>query len=274
MKPDLEKAYDKVSWEFLDTILAPKGFGHTWRMWIRGCLCNTNFSIIINGKPRGKIHASRGLWQGDPLSPFLFTIVGDALSRSIQYCIERNILKGFSVGKNRVEVSMLQFTDDTLIFCPNEEEIMDKWWEILRAILDGASLSMNLTKTSIIGINLDDEKVNDRAIKMGCRVENFPINYLGFVLGGNQKRVAFWDPLVDKFKAKLDVWRHFLLSKGGRVTLVQSILNSIPIYHFSLLKAPKTVIMKLEKIIRDFVWSGGSYKPGGNLIKWEWTTLL
>lgn len=75
LKLGLEKAYDKVSWAFLDEIMKLKGFGARWRGWIRGCLQSTNFSIMINGKPRGKIKASRGIRQGD----LLFTIVGDAL---------------------------------------------------------------------------------------------------------------------------------------------------------------------------------------------------
>lgn len=118
LKLDLEKAYGKVNKEFLDAILELKGFGRKWRKWMKGCLMNTNIYVIINGKPRGKIRASRGLRQGDPLSPFLFTIVGDIISRSIHYCTEKKILKGWLVGKDRIPFSLLQYTDDTLVFCP------------------------------------------------------------------------------------------------------------------------------------------------------------
>ena len=52
-KIDFEKAYDHVSWEFIDFVLDKKGFGQRWRKWIGGCLSSANFSVIINGKPRG-----------------------------------------------------------------------------------------------------------------------------------------------------------------------------------------------------------------------------
>ncbi|KAI5349821.1 hypothetical protein L3X38_002710 [Prunus dulcis] len=73
-KIDLEKAYDHVEWRFVNEVLIRKGFGDRWRSWIRGCLETANFSMMINGRPRGKFRASRGLRQGDPFSPFLFTL--------------------------------------------------------------------------------------------------------------------------------------------------------------------------------------------------------
>ena len=94
LKLDLEKAYDKVDWSFLDMAMELKGFGKRWRRWIWGCISTTNFSIIANGGPRGKIFAKRGICQGDPLAHFLFTIMGDALRCLIHYCNEKRIIKG------------------------------------------------------------------------------------------------------------------------------------------------------------------------------------
>lgn len=80
LKLDLEKAFDMVDWDFLDSILHVKGFGFLWRTWIKGCLTSANYSIILNGRPRGKIIPTRSIRQTDPLSPFLFIIVVDCLS--------------------------------------------------------------------------------------------------------------------------------------------------------------------------------------------------
>ena len=115
-KIDFEKAYDYVEWNFLDYTLEKKGFGPIWRRWIRGCLSSVNFSVFINGRPRGKFKGSRGLRQGDPLSPFLFTLVADVLGKIIDKAKDCNVIRGFTVGRDRVEVSHLQFADDTLLF--------------------------------------------------------------------------------------------------------------------------------------------------------------
>ena len=95
IKLDMEKAFDKVDSTFLESILMAKGFGPKWRRWIRGCISSINFSIIINGRPRGNIYVTRGLRQEDPLSPFLFIMVVDCLSRLLTKAKYEEQIKGF-----------------------------------------------------------------------------------------------------------------------------------------------------------------------------------
>ena len=74
---------------------------------MRGCLSSVSYAILVNGNAKGWVKASRGLRQGDPLSPFLFTIVADMLSRMLFKTEERSVLEGFRVGRNRIRVSHL-----------------------------------------------------------------------------------------------------------------------------------------------------------------------
>ena len=115
-KIDFEKAYDHVSWGFLDHVLEKKGFSPRWRKWIKSCLSTVSFAVLVNGNTKGWVKASRGLRQGDPLSFFLFTLVTDVLSKMLLRVEERNSLEGFRVGRNRTRVSHLQFADDTIFF--------------------------------------------------------------------------------------------------------------------------------------------------------------
>ena len=70
-----------MDWGFLDHALERKGFSLNWRAWMRGCLSFVSFVVLVNDNAKGWVKASRGLQQRDPLSPFLFTIVVDVLSR-------------------------------------------------------------------------------------------------------------------------------------------------------------------------------------------------
>ena len=73
-KLDIEKAYDSISWEFLYQVMNRMGFGNRWLSWIKWCISTASFSVLFNGSPTGFFPSSKGLRQGDPLSPYLFVI--------------------------------------------------------------------------------------------------------------------------------------------------------------------------------------------------------
>ena len=97
-------------------MLERKGFDYTWRKWIRGCLSLVEYSVIINGRPKGKFKGTRGLRQGDPLSPFLFTLVADGLGRMTDKSGNQHRIECLEVGRDKIKVLCLQFTNDTLFF--------------------------------------------------------------------------------------------------------------------------------------------------------------
>ena len=119
-KLDVEKAYDHVNWEFLHYLFWIYGFSQLWTSWIRFCISTVRFSILINGSPSGFFASSRGLRQRDPLSPLLFVIVMETLSRIMDRAIHGGLFSSFMVGSpqdHQVWISNLLFANDTLIFC-------------------------------------------------------------------------------------------------------------------------------------------------------------
>lgn len=79
------------------------------------CLTSTRISILVNGSPTKEFGLYRGLWQGDPLSPFLFLIVAKGLSVMMKQAAETDIFSGYNVGGTRLEITHLQLADDTIL---------------------------------------------------------------------------------------------------------------------------------------------------------------
>ncbi|GKA66695.1 putative RNA-directed DNA polymerase, eukaryota, reverse transcriptase zinc-binding domain protein [Tanacetum coccineum] len=93
-KVDFEKAFDSISWNYLDHILDSLGFGLKWRSWIKTCLSSSRASILVNGSPTSEFSINRGLRQGDPLSPFLFILVMEGLHNAFADAVGNGLISG------------------------------------------------------------------------------------------------------------------------------------------------------------------------------------
>lgn len=121
-KLDMHKAYDHVEGDFLLVVMEKIGFDYRWRNLIMGCFSSMNLAILLNGQPGSKFAHSRGLCQGDPLSPYLFFMVSEVLSLLIQQASDRKRIEGVQMNPNGPVISHIFFADDTLIFFKAKKE--------------------------------------------------------------------------------------------------------------------------------------------------------
>ena len=270
-KLDVEKAYDHVNWDFLLYLLQRCGFPPRWRSWIRFCISTVRFSILINGCPSGFFESSRGLRQGDPLSPLLFVIVMEALSRLMDRAVHGGHLSGFMVGISEgreVMVSHLLFADDTLMLCEAAPLQIVKLGCVLTWFEAISGLKINLGKSEMVPVGVVPNMENLAGI-LGCNCAALPIKYLGLPLGAKFKETAIWNPIIEKMERRLAGWKRLYLSKGGKVTLIKSTLSNLPTYFLSLFPIPVGVARRLEKIQRDFLWSGLGEEFKYHLVSWS-----
>jgi hypothetical protein len=216
-KLDMEKAYDHMNWKFLLYLLRRCGFEEKWYSWIEHCISSARFSVLINGSPSGFFDSSRGVRQGDPLSPFLFVMVTKAFSRMINASINRGLITGFSVGASEsdwVSVSHLLFADDTLVFCGADLNQVRNIGALLVCFEAVSGLKVNLAKSALVPIgNMDN--VGNLAGILGCGTTSMPLKYLGLSLGAPFKVKAIWEDMLEKFARRLASWKRLYFKGGG-----------------------------------------------------------
>ncbi|RVX02717.1 LINE-1 reverse transcriptase-like [Vitis vinifera] len=270
-KLDIEKAYDSLNWQFLMKVLQKMGFGQKWLGWMWSCISSAKFSVLVNGVPTGFFPSTKGLRQGDPLSPYLFVMGMEVLGILIRRAVEGGFLSGCSIregGRTALNISHLFFADDTIIFCEaNKEHLSHLSW-VLFWFEAASGLKINLSKSEIIPVGEVDD-IEELAVELGCRVGSLPSQYLGLPLGVPNKASLMWDGVKERVRRRLTLWKRQFISKSGRITLIKSTLASIPIYQMPLFRMPKIVIRRLEKLQRDFLWGGGNMERKVHLVKWE-----
>jgi hypothetical protein len=163
--------------------------------------------------------STRGIRQRDPLSPFLFVIIMETLSRMMTRAVEGGLFSGSQVGSldnNLLHISHLLFADDTLIFSDaNPDHILHLriLFTSFEAIL---GLKINLCKSEMVPVGHvpDLERLADI---MGCKTAQLPMNYFGLPLGAKFTSKAIWDPILEKMERKLAGWKRMYVSKGGEL---------------------------------------------------------
>lgn len=150
IKLNFEKAYDTINWRFLGEVFKKKGFGCRWRRRIAGCLHFVNFSVMINGNPRGMIKASRGLRQGNPYHLFLLVLRADALSLLLKRATERVLCRDMSMGREDIDILHLQFPDDTILFPNGDDNDVRYMLGIVELLYKASGLKINQTKSQLL----------------------------------------------------------------------------------------------------------------------------
>ncbi|XP_057745700.1 uncharacterized protein LOC130963614 [Arachis stenosperma] len=230
IKLDFQKAYDRVKWSFVDLVLQKMGFGLRWRSWVMECLTTASMSILINGSPSKPFKMERGLRQGGPLSPFLFVLVVDVLHRMIGEAVRNGRISPLLVERDSVELSHLQFADDTILFSPPEEETIRNYKRLLRCFELMSRLSINFDKSSLIPVNCEEQWVHRMCRLLGCKGGSLPIKYLGIPLEANPRLVRTWKPIIDKVVEKLSLWKAKRKDDGS---------NGMALVKWEVVQAPK-----------------------------------
>src|ERR1044072_7856159 len=161
----------------------------------------------------------------------------------LKQVVAKGKFSGVEVGNGEVvNISMLQFADDTVFIGKASLQNILALKSILRCFEMASRLKVNFFKSKLSGFAMEDRSLRGFASLLNCRIMSTPFTYLGLPVGVNPHRLDMWQPVISKLKSKLSSWKCITLSFGGRVCLVKSVLSSVPLFFLSFFKVPVGVI--------------------------------
>jgi hypothetical protein len=255
LKLDMSKAYDRVEWDFLRKIMHKLGFDERWIQLVMMCVCTTSYSILLNGEPTGYITPTRGIRQGDPLSPYLFLLCAEGLSALLREAEMTDKIHGVAICRGGPKISHLLFADDSLLFCHAKVDECMRLLAVLEQYEKASGQVINKEKTALFFSKNTPEQTKSTIQHLwGVNgTSNFE-KYLGLPAMVGRKKQTIFSGLKERVAHRIQGWKERLLSKAGREILIKSVAQSIPTYTMSCFKVPKGWCEDIQAMVANYWW--------------------
>ncbi|KAA3472243.1 reverse transcriptase [Gossypium australe] len=254
VKLDMSKAYDRVEWTFLEKMMDRMGFELGWINLVMRCISTVSYAVILNRQIGNNFYPSRGLRQGDPLSPFLFLICGEGLSSLMRLAQSEENFRGVKASRRGPQISHLLFANDCILFGEATERGAGLLKRLLREYRACSGQHVNFDKSTVFFSSNTTEADKDLVTRMmGVWSSNDPERYLGLPnMVGKRKKEAF-QILKDRFRQRINNWSVRHLSQGGKQVFIKAVLQVIPTYTMACFLLPKTLCSEIEtkKLLKE-----------------------
>ena len=255
---DFHKAFDSISWEFIDKTLAYFNFGDDIRKWVRVFYNDITSCVQVNGKYSQYFAINRGVRQGDSLSAYLFLLCGEVLSQMLH---EDPIIKGIKIDNQ--EAFLSQFADDTALFLDGSKESFEQCIQILSTFASISGLTINFEKTIAVWLgskkNSEERYLRDMNFTWDPGGEiNSKFKYLGIFFSTNVKNIVNlnYDSKLTEIERLLKVWSKRFLTPFGKITVIKTLALSKLTYLFSNLPDPDIKFLKqVNTLFVNFLWN-------------------
>jgi exonuclease III len=268
---DFEKAYDRVSWTFLEKTMTKMGFHETWIKQVMSLNITASASIIVNGEQSKTFRLQRSVRQGCPLAPYLFLLTVDVLGQMLQHPACN--VKGLRLPDNNTITNQM-FADDTLLLLEGTPANMDRALEVINRFGAASGAKLNLHKS--VGIWVSQEERNwhwgeEAGLKWLPPGE--VTRYLGYPFGLHISQQDKDNKMLGQIRKHLHRWANQQLSLAGRIMVANQVILSSVWYLASCTDFSGHALKLARATVRNYVWSGKKESCARARVKWSVAVL-
>lgn len=255
---DFEKAFDSLSWSFIQKVLRFLNFGPTIRRWIEVFYNNITSSVIQCGHMSDFFNIGRGCRQGDPLSPYIFILCAEFLAVKIR---QNKNIKGIKI--NGTEFKISQYADDTTMFLDGTAESLNHSLTELDLFANISGLNINFDKTQVVWIG--SKKHSTRAIKTKWKiswgVKKFKVLGITFNVELEQMVKDNYTAKIQHLEKMVKIWSKRALTPIGKITVIKTFMISVFNHLFLALPNPnQKTIDYINDMLFNFLWNNKTSK--------------
>ncbi|GFS35680.1 hypothetical protein Acr_00g0041440 [Actinidia rufa] len=259
----VQELMKKYSWKRI----SPR-FPSQFINWVMQCVSTTSYSISINGSLHGFFKGNQSLRQEDPLSPFLFAICLEVLSRSM---VRLNRNPKFTHHPKCLElaISHLAFADDLILFSSGDAASVGLVMECLKNFGYYSGLSINASKSQVFIAGICHEEMEKIKSVTGFNLGEYPFRYLGILVAASRLTIDQFSPLILKILEYVNAWAGSSLSYVGRSELIKSVLQGVECFWLSILLIPTGVRGIIISLCKNFLWGGKVTAAKKPFVAWK-----
>ena len=245
---DQEKAFDRISWKYLFTVLTKMGIPSNLIKWIKLLYSNPNCNIIVNNFIGSPVKVSRWIRQGSPLSPLLYSICAEGLASLARTDCD---LKGIVTPGGESSIRLIQHADDITFFIGDNKEFVTIN-NILSTYCKGSGSKLNVDKSKGMWLGKWTGRVDKPCNFQWCD----KLKILGIIFGNDVVPNDNWGPRITKIRSTLDKWSKRNLTYHGKSVIVNILIGPCINYLGSVLTCPEETVKKMNSMIWNFFWDG------------------
>ena len=253
IKLDTIKAVDRVEWCFLKKMMLALGFHSDFVNLIYRCILTVSYSFLLNRHQFGHLKPQRGVWQGDPVSSYLFLICAEAFSCLLQEADHCGNISGVRARVAGPKISHLLFADDILLFGKATLREAQYIESILQLYKSAWGQEINLDKSALVfGSNTDSKVWHSITNYLGIKEVATHDKYLGLPTIIGRSKSAVFSSIKDRIWQKIHDWNEHRLSRARKEVMIKAVVQAIPTYSMSCFKYPDSLLNDIQSMISDF----------------------